>query len=122
MQDWLAVLKWLPCHLLLPQLGLSSSMSNTVLSNDLFPDIVFPTEPSRITRPDPPWLLFEPRPWKVIRNIPPVFRTTTLLFTSNKTIPAEKGPRPRTTFPWSIRQIARWILPKGLGTGVAPPL
>jgi hypothetical protein len=87
MHDWLAILKWLPRQVLVPQLGLSSSMSKGVLLNDLFPVIVFPTEPTKIVRPPnwlllvvlaETWLLFEPRV-TVIKKIPPLLSLAVLL-------------------------------------------
>ena len=99
MQDWLAVLKWFPSHLLLSQLGLLSSMSKKELPNDLFPVMLFPVEPSSTNTPDKElwsvvlaWisLLFElvPEVDKAIPNTPPlaVLLTTTLLLLPKRTI------------------------------------
>src|SRR5216683_1635312 len=57
MQDWLAVLKWLPVHLLLSQLALSSLMSKGRLLNDLFPLMLFPVAPAKSHIPLPLLLL-----------------------------------------------------------------
>jgi hypothetical protein len=51
MHGWFAVLKWLPCHLLLSQFALSSSMSNGRLPEDLFPVMLFPVAPTPRSKP-----------------------------------------------------------------------
>src|SRR5579864_7698696 len=57
MQGTLALLKWLPVHLLLSQLALSSCMSQGALLNDLFPLRLFPVAPFATNIPSPAMLL-----------------------------------------------------------------